>query len=91
MKTRVLVPAALVLAGVGTAAAAPPARAECVEVTLEVHREGRPHWYPLGGPAHCVTDTPWNQGQDVTWGAGQEGLPPCTPKGFWLQVWTTGP
>lgn len=91
MRVRLLVLTALVVAGVGTVSTAGPASAECIEVTLEVHRERQPHWYPLGGPDRCMTGTPWNQGQDVTFGSDTEGLPPGTPKGLWLQVWTTGP
>jgi len=90
MRARVLLLSALVLAGVDMVTAANPAKAECIEVTLEVHKEGEPHWYPLGGPESCVKDTPWNQGQDVSVEDDTEGLPEGTPKGIRLEVWTVG-
>lgn len=91
MRARALLLGALVLAGVGMVTAATPAKAECLEVTFEIHKEGEPHWYPLGGPESCVKDTPWNQGQPVRLQNDTHGLPDGTPKGFWLEVWLVGP
>ena len=89
---RLAVLPALLAGVVGAMAPASPAEAECVEVTVEVHTQGKPHWYPLGAEKMCVTETPWNQGQGT--GVGDDAdtqLAPCTPTGVWVEVWTTGP
>ena len=91
MRARALLLGALVLAGVETVVAAGPANAECIEVTLEVKREAASSWYPLGGSEHCVTDTPWGQSHEIHGGADHGGLPPGTPKGFWIHLWVTTP
>lgn len=86
--------AALALAGVGTIGGAAPAGAECIEVTFEVHWWDEPDTYPLGQRDTCITETPWNQFQDVSWGAdieSAEQVVPYTPQGVWLQVWFVGP
>ena len=91
MRARALLVGALVLVGVDTMAAANPAQAECIEVTFEVHKEGEPHWDPLGGPESCVTGTPWTQGQEADWGVDHTPMPSGMPKGFWFKVWVPGP
>jgi hypothetical protein len=91
MRARALLFGALVVAGVGMVTAAGPANAECIEVTLEVQRENAPSWYPLGGPASCVTNTPWNQSDEVHWTADNSPMPSGMPKGVWLQVWMVTP
>jgi hypothetical protein len=92
MDMRITGSVALVAAGVIVVGGAPPARAECIEATVEVHTQGEPNWYPAGLDHHCVKDTPWNQGQDVTAHYDEdEQLVPGTPTGFWVQIWTTGP
>lgn len=79
---------ALALAGVGMIGGAAPARAECVMVTFEVHWWNQPDTYPLGQRDTCVTQTPWNQSQDVrdSWNGDHEVVPGA-PRGYWLQVW----
>lgn len=69
-----------------------PARAECVEVTLEVYWWDQPPSYPLGARDTCVTQTPWAQ-TDETHSHHEEDSPiaPTIPRGYWLQVWVPLP
>lgn len=84
--------ATLLVLGVTAAAlaVAPPARAECIEVDLAVHRSGRPDHHPLG-PDYCVTETPWNQTDRVSKDTELTRLPECTPSGVYVEVWYTSP